>query len=272
MQPALASRARRVITFVFLSAVVATTLTAPFVMTGCASVPPRTEASRDELIQKDRALGVGVAQRFESQLKFRKDPEIVVYLGNIGTQLTRSTPELDGSSIAVHVVQDRDQVWRNYSVPGHRVYLSRGWVQGTEYENELAAMIAVELAHIQKRHLARRIDLIAPRDRQEVDAAAILGEVAYFGPNGAFAFTDADEVEAFETAVGILYAAGYDARGLASLCQRYRSNLEHSPFDEGMLDRIMEATRTQIANLAPLRNPIVRSQAFLMIKKRIERL
>jgi hypothetical protein len=69
-----------------------------------------------------------------------------------------------------------------------------------------------------------------------------------------------------------MYRAGFDPRGLISFWNRYAENPAHSPLDPGLLQQLIERSRTAIAQRAPLRNPIVRSKEFLALKKRIERL
>jgi hypothetical protein len=39
-----------------------------------------------------------------------------------------------------------------------------------------------------------------------------------------------------------------------------------------MINKLLESTREEIAEFPPLRNPIVRSPRFILIKKRMEKL
>ena len=60
--------------------------------------------------------------------------------------------------------------------------------------------------------------------------------------------------------------------GLVSLWDLYRAQSPHSPYEDDLLKKLTDKTRTIIAQHSPLRNPIVRSQAFLAILKRIQKL
>ena len=93
-----------------------------------------------------------------------------------------------------------------------------------------------------------------------------------FGLNGVFAFSEDAEIAASKKAVGILYRAGFDARGLICLFEKFKNNSEHSPYELSTINKIIEQARREIASQAPLRNPIIRSQAFIKIQKRIQHL
>ena len=126
---------------------------------GCASVtPPAAPITPAEQVQRDQAVGAGLANQLESQFKFRQDKEVSVYLRELATKLSDGTPELQPSAVGVLVVTDRGARWRNYCIPGNRIYLSTGLLRHVEFENELAAAIAMEFAHTLKRHVPRRME------------------------------------------------------------------------------------------------------------------
>ena len=92
------------------------------------------------------------------------------------------------------------------------------------------------------------------------------------GVSGLFSFSDDAQAEAAEAAVDILYKAGYDPRGLVSLWEKFEKNPKQSPFERGLIPKLLEATRRAIAGYPPLRNPVIRSKAFLAVHKRIQKL
>jgi hypothetical protein len=75
-----------------------------------------------------------------------------------------------------------------------------------------------------------------------------------------------------EVAVSLLYRAGYDPRGLVSLWARFRALGLASPYGAELLSRMEEKSREAITLYAPLRNPIVRSDPFLEMRKRVQQL
>jgi predicted Zn-dependent protease len=257
------------------------------VFSACSTVPEPAPINQAERVQRDQALGAELARQFESQLRFKGDKEILVYLRNVAQALVDGTSELRPSGVGVQVVQDRGGRWRNYGFPGNRIYLSAGLLKHVQYENELAAAIAFELAHVLKRHAVLRLQEERIRDAKVanqggpadyptveglVPSAAGGKPIDYFSPTGVFAFPDEFQTAAAQTAVEILYRAGYDPRGLVSLWSLYETESDHSPYDDDLLEKLLEKTRRVIALQSPLRNPIVRSQAFLTIQRRMQKL
>jgi predicted Zn-dependent protease len=252
-------------------------------MLGCSTTPPPRALRWDEQLRQDSRVGSLLVSRLESQLSLREDVEISVYFRRIAEHLSESTAELKASPVGVFVLRDTRGSWRNYSLPGNRVYLSAGLVRQLDFENELAGVIAFELAHIVNRHVIRRLAdtqgdslgealLASDGTRAEEASQSPLNRVELIGPAGMLTFSQEDLLKSAEVAVGILYRAGYDVRGLNALWARYRTAGNRSPYDPLTLERLADRTRQTIALFPPLRNPIVRSEEFLKIKERIRKL
>lgn len=241
------------------------------VLAGCATPPPAPVVTAEEKARADISLGHRFAEELQARFKMRTDVEVNVYLRGLAQKLADSTPDLRKSPVGVFVIEDRDAIWKNYALPGNRLYLSLGLIKKLEFENELAAVMAIEFAHVLNRDALNRIEMIAQQGVQPVSELSP-NNVPFFGPGGLFAFSDESRVAAAEQAVDILYAAGVDPRGVVSLLADYRANPKVSPYDPALIRRLTEAARQAIAELAPLRNPLVKSDAFLSIQKRIKRL
>jgi predicted Zn-dependent protease len=184
------------------------------------------------------------------------------------------------------VVQDRGARWRSYGLPGNRIYLSRGFLRGVDYESELAGALAMELAHVARKHVHARLALQSGEPRmveRTVEYATLEGllplhpsqprrPIDFFGARGIFAYEEEALLEAAETAVGLAYRAGYDPRGLVGVWTRYQAAPANSPYPQATVAKLLERTRQVIANYVPLRDPIVRSPQFIAIQKRIKRL
>jgi len=251
---------------------------------GCAQ-PAVQEDSPAERAKKDLAVGIELARGLDAQLSFKQDAEISVYLRHIAKTLADSTPSLRGGTVGALIIRDREGKWQNFALPGNRIYLSAGLLRSIEFENELAAAIAVELGHVLRRHALKRLQQNLEKAAQGEEGSPEFSsteglplledqpkKVDYFGTRGIFSFSNEDHAAAAQEAVGILYRAGFDPRGLAALWARFSNNPEHSPHDLKTVEKLAEATRHAIAQNAPLRNPVVRSQAFLSIQKRIRKL
>jgi predicted Zn-dependent protease len=245
-------------------------------LTACSTIPEKRRITPQEQVQQDQSLGVKISAPFESHLKLKQDMDVAVYLRKIGANLAEMTPELKGSPLGIFLMKDEklQPRWRCYGLPGNRIYLSVGLLRGLEFENEVAAAISVEFAHILLRHAVTRFEKL--RNPQDSNAPIVAGDsltaADYFGTNGIFAFEDDDVVAAFRSAVLIMYRAGYDPRGLTALLSRFEKNPAKSPYPASLIARVEQQTRQEIAQYAPLRNPIVRSEAFVSVQKRIRRL
>lgn len=255
---------------------------AAILMTSCATPPPPRVVTLEEQIRQDHQLGTQLSEAFEGQFKIKKDIDVSVFLRRVAERLAHAEPKLKESPVGVFVVQDRDSKWRNYGLPGNRVYLSAGFLKSVEYENELAAAMALELAHLLSRHALNRLEK-APGVVQLESGSLIEGilpaqpdrfsaSIDYFSPKGIFSFEEGEYLASAEIAVGLLYRAGYDPRGMVSLWNRYLQSPAISPVEKSTLSALLENTRQWIATSAPLRNPVVRSQEFVAIQKRIQKL
>lgn len=301
MQPAFGSsltrRAWRAMTLVCSAASASTLILA------CATAPPASAPiTPAERIQRDQALGTEIARQFDAQLKFKQDKDVLSYLNGLARALSDATPELRSSAVEVLLVQDV-AVWRDFGLPGHRIYLSSSLLRRLGFENQIAAAMAFELAHILRRHALLRVqeEVLRARKRDatgtraipiaatgaagsfSADYPSVAGlvpsatgaaerPIEYIGPHGVFDFPDDFHFDAAEAAVDILYKAGFDPRGLVSLWEIYGAAPERSPYGKDLLAKLTQRTRRVIALHAPLRNPIVRSPSFLTIQKRIRKL
>ena len=263
-----------------------------FALWGCSTPAPVTYTP-EERARVDNAIAVELSHQLEANLKFKQDPEVAIYLRALAQSLMNATPQLRSGAIGVLVVEDKpaasELTWRNFSIPGTRVYLSAGLLKNFEFENELAAAIAVEFGHILRRHVLERVqqntEIFAGRE-PGVEAAAggsvmegliaptpaEIRSVPYFGARGIFSYSEQEQLAAAEEAVGVLYRAGFDPRGVVGLWEIFKKHPAHSPFDSKMLEKLLDTTRRAIAQNAPLRNPVVRSQAFIAVEKRIRKL
>lgn len=246
---------------------------------GCATSPEKRQLSVEEQVRVDSDLGRILARKFESQVKLRSDIEVAVYLRDLATTLASKSASLKDSPIGILVIEDPEGKWRDYSVPGLRVYLSVGGIKSTEFENELAAAIALQLGHVQERHLAERVDrLFPPGSRKDATGKEAGPEGMdswnpdFFTSNGLFDYSIDERLKAVDVAVEILYQAGFDPRGVVSLWTKHLSNPDRSPYSTKDLTRLLERSHRAIASFSPLRNPVVRSKRYVDIMPRIRRL
>ena len=250
---------------------------------GCASPPP-PRIPHAEVVRRELVVGDTLGRKLDKTLTFSKDQELQVYLKGIAQRLSSVDPKLSSATLKVFVVEDKDGIWRDFGLPGNRVYLSAGLLKQAEFETEIAAMLAVELAHLARGDVIARmrellgLDKPVPGNAKQANEplpaqpGELLKDLDFFGPDGIFAFSEKTRLDNAAKAVSLLYAAGFDSRGLLAMWQKFIDFPDHSPLEIDTLDKLVEATRKAVSSHPPLRNPVVRSSEFVKMKKRIQAL
>lgn len=239
----------------------------------CSSGPEVKEPALNEKIEADNREGSQIVPHFEGKIKLLKnDPQVESFLNRIAKKLSEKSETLSLSSVNVYLIQDMGGRVRGFGLPGNRVYLPRSLVKILDYENELAAAIAYELAHISSRTLVSRLAKYRQEHGGLKPSTIPLATIPLFGTQGIFEFPSEDYVDVCENAVTLLYQAGIDPRGLVSLWTRYENMEGKSPFDKKTLSQLLENTRMALTRFEPLINPVVRSNSFISMKKRLENL
>ncbi len=218
---------------------------------GCSSGPKKERTSLAEQMAQDANLSIVLSQKFEPTFALRNDPILATYLRRVALKLMSQTKAFEGVGVGVLLIDNRRAAWRNYSLPGVKVYFSANLLKYLGFENEAAAAIAFELGHLINRHVARKI--FSDRIPEEV-----------------FQYSEEELSAALTSAVGILYRGGYDPRGLVSLWSVYQRFPQYAPLPIDTIDRLKEETYTRISELAPLRNPIIQTEEYTKLKPRLQ--
>jgi predicted Zn-dependent protease len=229
---------------------------------GCVSAPIQNhEESVSTRMQKEREWGEKLSKKFEKQVVEKKDSEIQKYLENLIVKMEPSIRGPASHELKVKLFKTNKPVWLNYTIPGGYLYMSLDALRSIEFENELAAMLALQMGHIHHRHIIGHL-----KDKNEEQVQDL------FSPAGLFAYSFEELVEADQFAYKLLYSNGYDPRGIISVWNRLEKNSEFSYYPKETLRALAEKTRQMIVESTPLRNPIVRTTGFYVIQKRIQRL
>ena len=193
----------------------------------------RVEAYRANLLTLDeeRIVGQRLAYLYEQRHTVLKDAATQVRLNRIAARLRSAVP-----SHALEIKIIRGVQPEAVSFPPGRIYLTSALVRLASTDDELAAVIAHEAAHVAGRHLSRLIamTLALPFSEQErfpTRRAIITGQALQF----AFPSTLNDarlrcEMEADKMAVRWLERTGYEGAALAVLLDSVSAHL--SPHDK----------------------------------------
>src|SRR5216117_1640725 len=99
-------------------------------------------------IEKEIALGKGLAQDVERQAKVIDDPIIAEYVNRVGQNLVRNSDAKVPFTIKVIDSEDVNA----FALPGGFFFVNSGLMLKAESEAELAGVMAHEIAHVAARH------------------------------------------------------------------------------------------------------------------------
>ncbi len=120
---------------------------------GCE--PPATSrVSRGPNIfseQQEKDLSDAIVEHLEREFKVIDDDELAAYLDSIGSRLA---PHLPASGLQFRFVLADLPYPTAFSFPGGRIYLSRKLIAFAQSEDELAGVLAHEMAHVVTRQVA----------------------------------------------------------------------------------------------------------------------
>lgn len=234
-------------------------------MVSCASPPPPRVLTAQEQIRADTEKAASLAKDFREQATFLDSiPRVERFLYRMASRLSQSSKSVPLEKVEVRIHRDPEGEWaRAFSFPGTLISVPISFLKEVEYENELAGFLAFEMGNVVNRHLAIRVE--AARDRG--------AKLAIFGPGGLFDWLPGERAQSIGSATEMVYWAGYDVRGVASMFQRYPrffGNGGTDPLQKQVEFNVREAQRARI-DLMPSLKPIVRSAEFIEFKRELER-
>jgi len=225
----------------------------------CGTVPTPPPLSPHEQMSVDTAQAKGLLVEFEKQVQFVHSPNVEKYLIAVARQVSREDDSLKNEKIVVRIHQDsRPELKRLFSFPGVVISIPASFLHDIAFENELAAVIALELAQVERRELAREME--------KNDHPILFGDLSIFH------FAQKSRAESIELGTKLMYAAGYDPRGMAAIFQKYGSyyiDTETPTSSKELSFYVREAQRAK-NDFMPSLQPIVRSNDFLRMKKELK--
>lgn len=120
--------------------------------------------------EQELRLGRAWLRSLRSQVSILEDPLVQDYVEHLVYRLARYS-ELKEPDLAIVVVNSRDI--NAFAVPGGVIGLNAGLFLHAESEDEVAAVIAHEIAHVSQRHFTRRY-----ADSKRVNKAMLAGILA----------------------------------------------------------------------------------------------
>lgn len=223
--------------------------------------------------ERDVKLGKEYIVELEKGLKFSKDEAVIARVNKIGQELAKianaqTVKASYGDDRQFHfeyvfkVIEDKDV--NAFSVPGGFIYVHSALLDFVESDDELAAVMAHEVAHAAHRHMNALV-----RERSKLDLATLpLVLAALLGGSrdaGALIITqdllktaltnswsqDAER-DADETGFYYLRASGYSPTGMLTFLERLAFRENNSPNYNWGIERTHPATRRRVNDLLKL--------------------
>jgi len=234
-------------------------------------------------LEKEIALGKGLAQEVERSSKLIDDPVVTEYVNRVGQNLVRNS---DAKVPFTIKVIDSDEV-NAFALPGGFFYVNSGLILRAQEESELAGVMAHEIAHVAARHGTKNATKGEIMQLATIPAMIFIpygavGYAAYEGMNLAIPLTflkfsrDAER-EADYLGLQYMYKAGYDPNAYVTFFERIQADEKRRP---GTIPKVfsthpptpdrIESTQKEIATILPNRPEyIVTTSEFDSVKARL---
>jgi beta-barrel assembly-enhancing protease len=234
-------------------------------------------------IEKEIALGKGLAQEVERSSKLIDDPVVTEYVNRVGQNLVRNSDARVPFTIKVI---DSDEV-NAFALPGGFFYVNSGLILRAQEESELAGVMAHEISHVTARHGTKNATKGEIMQLASIPAMIFIpysmaGYALYEGMNIAIPltylkFSRDSEREADFLGLQYMYKAGYDPNAFVTFFERIQADEKRRP---GTIPKVfsthpptpdrIEAAQKEIARILPNKPEyIVTTSEFDSVKARL---
>ncbi len=214
------------------------------------------------------------------------DPVVVEYVNRVGQNLVKNS---DAKVPFTIKVLDTDEI-NAMALPGGYFYVNSGLILACDSEDELAGVMAHEIAHVAAHHAAREMTKLNYMQIGSIPLMIIaqgswtgygIYEVSQLAvPLTFLQFSREYEAEADYLGIQYAYRSGYDPQGMVSIFEKLYAREKHKP---GALSRAFSdhpATPDRIANveqeiatILPARpDYLVTTSEFDQVKARLARI
>ena len=193
---------------------------------------PDIGSPADAILSKSEEAKIGraIMNQIRRSGTLVEDPQVNEYINDIGHRI--SSFANDGGQEFTFFVVDEPSI-NAFALPGGYIGVHTGLIEATRTEDELAGVLAHEVAHVTQRHIARAIH--ASQRQSILSTAMMLGAIvaAAAGAGGDVVqgamsvaqgssaqqqinFTRSNEYEADRVGIEALAEAGFDPTGMAT--------------------------------------------------------
>jgi len=206
-----------------------------FLISGCSSeynIVTKKQEIYFYSTDKEVQMGVSISKQVEEQYKLTDDPLMQQRVETIGKRIVAVS---DRKDIDYHFKVLNDKEINAVSLPGGFIYINSGVVEKVNSDDELAGVIAHEVAHVVARHSIKKLQAIMGYSllRVLVAAAPQGGDV---GSAADIAFSEIllgygreDELLADQLAARYEKRAGYDPHAMIRFLEKLQEDNRHKP-------------------------------------------
>ena len=177
---------------------------------------------------EEKQLGAQFMREIRAQMAVVRDVPTTEYIQNLGKRLARASSVGSDRDFTFFVIND-PQI-NAFAIPGGYVGINIGLIQAMTLEEQLAGVVAHEVAHVTQRHHARAFALsnqYSVRTAATIFAALLIGQASPQAGQAALAagmaanqhsavnFTRTNEIEADRIGIEILSNAQYNPSAMA---------------------------------------------------------
>ena len=188
-------------------------------------------------ISEERELGDEFLKHAREAYGFVDDPFVNYYINRLGRKLVAAFPE---QPFDFHFYIIKNPVYNAFAAPAGHVFIHSGLIGAMDSEDELAGILAHEIAHVYCRHISEKIEKskkLSLATLAGITAGIFLGSGALAigsaaaGEAASLAYSRQDERQADQIGVQYLAAANYSAEGLLSMLKKIKEKHWFSELD-----------------------------------------
>src|SRR5437879_6247315 len=184
-------------------------------------------------IEKEIRMGKEYAQQIEQSVKLVQDPVVNEYVNRIGQNLVRNS---DAKVPFTIKVIDSDEI-NAFALPGGFFYVNSGLILAADEEDELAGVMAHEIAHVCARHAMQQQTRSNWANIATIPLIFVGGGAGYAARSVAqiglpltfMSFSRGFEAEADYLGMEYSYATGYDPQASISFFEKIQAQEKKKP-------------------------------------------
>ncbi len=187
-------------------------------------------------VKEEEDLSRKVMNAIIRYYEFVDDPVVVEYINAIGNELLSFVPD---PIWTYHFYVVKADEFNAFATPAGHIFVNSGLLMAMDSEDELAGILAHEIAHVYCRHISQRIEMskkigyatwagiaagvLAGVAGSPEAASAITMSSKAAGASAQLAYSRENEMQSDQLGVEHMNDAGYSAEGLLNILKKIRS-------------------------------------------------